>query len=95
MIDFEYCVASRRNAAVDCQVQEVRKTIARVMAQLMHLFRHIGPHFDEAHQSQCVINLSKLFLLLRILCRILKAVSDPGALSKMPVDKFTDLFVKA
>ncbi|CAE6518006.1 unnamed protein product [Rhizoctonia solani] len=27
--------------------------------------------------------------------QILKAVSDPVALSKMPVDKFTDLFVKA
>ncbi|TFY83314.1 hypothetical protein EWM64_g689 [Hericium alpestre] len=39
--------------------------------------RHIGHHFDAAHQK-----------------KILDTVSDSGSLFKLPVDKFTDLFVK-
>jgi 2-methylcitrate dehydratase len=40
--------------------------------------RHIGPHFDEAHQKT-----------------ILQTVEDAKSFANMPVDKFTDLFVKA
>ncbi|KAG8994815.1 ATP-binding cassette transporter CGR1 [Tulasnella sp. JGI-2019a] len=40
--------------------------------------RHIGHHFDGAHQK-----------------KILETVSDAGSFSSMPVDKFTELFVKA
>jgi 2-methylcitrate dehydratase len=40
--------------------------------------RHIGHHFDAAHQK-----------------KILETVSDAESFAKMPVDKFTDLFVKA
>jgi 2-methylcitrate dehydratase len=40
--------------------------------------RHIGHHFDAAHQD-----------------KIMSTVLDAKSLAKMPVDKFTDLFVKA
>ncbi|KZT26676.1 2-methylcitrate dehydratase [Neolentinus lepideus HHB14362 ss-1] len=44
---------------------------------LKKFVRHIGYHFDEAHQK-----------------KILDTVNDAQSLSQLPVDKFTDLFVK-
>jgi 2-methylcitrate dehydratase len=57
--------------------------------------RHISHHYDQAHQNKHVIFLSLWPLCLSCLCRILATVSDAASLSKLPVDKFTDLFVKA
>jgi 2-methylcitrate dehydratase len=57
--------------------------------------RHIAWHFDEAHQKRSVVFLSLYRASdLHLFCRILDVVSDAKSLSKLPVDKFTDLFVK-
>lgn len=58
--------------------------------------RHIKPHFEEAHQKKYVYPKSCAHRSGpdHLIARILDAVTDAKALSAMPVDKFTELFVK-
>ncbi len=56
--------------------------------------RHISHHFDEAHQKKCVKHSNRALISHCLLFRILDIVSDAPSFAKLPVDKFTDLFVK-
>ena len=56
--------------------------------------RHIKPHFDANQQQTYVSPLVLSRFDANIVLRILKIVNDAETLNKMPVDKFTDMFVK-
>ena len=57
--------------------------------------RHIKPHFDATQQQTYVSRLRLSRFGANFAFSILKIVNDAETLNKMPVDKFTDLFVKA
>ena len=61
--------------------------------------RHISHHFDQAHQKKWVDFALYFVFALVSKCgfsfRILDTVSDAASFARLPVDKFTDLFVKS
>ena len=64
---------------------------------LMRKFEnHIASHFDDAQRQKCVTPFSVYLISAYFyFCRILKSISDVEGFYNLPVDKFTDLFVKA